>query len=78
MSLDFPRIGIMEVAIDLASLHGDRKQSVQNFVGLMQFAPTAFVNNLRLTLENSLGLDTVTDDAAAFVHSPTDGLPSLL
>ncbi|MEG0859921.1 MAG: hypothetical protein RSD81_13370 [Pseudomonas sp.] len=60
----WPLIGVMEVAIDLASFHDDRKQSVQNFVGLMQLASTAFVNNLRLTLENSLGLDTDTDDTA--------------
>ncbi|EKT4476379.1 hypothetical protein QEL91_002046 [Pseudomonas putida] len=60
----WPLVGIMEIAIDLAAFPDDRKQSVQNFVGLMQFVSTAYVNNVRLTLENSLGLDTEADELA--------------
>ncbi|MEE1919154.1 hypothetical protein V0R52_22450 [Pseudomonas asiatica] len=59
-----PLVGLMEIAIDLASFHDDKMRSAQNFVGLMQFVSTAYANNLRLTLEESLGLDTNEDEVA--------------
>ncbi|BBP70040.1 hypothetical protein PHLH6_20440 [Pseudomonas sp. Seg1] len=59
-----PLIGLMEIAIDLASFHDDRMQSSKNFVGLMQLVSTAYANNLRLTVEESLGLDSNNDDVA--------------
>lgn len=59
-----PLIGLMEIAVDLASFHDDRMKSTQNFVGLMQFVSTAYANNLRLTIENTLGLDSNNDEAA--------------
>lgn len=59
-----PLIGLIEIAVDLASFHDDRMKSTQNFVGLMQFVSAAYANNLRLTIEESLGLDSNNDDAA--------------
>jgi len=59
-----PLIGLVNIAANLATFTEDRMQSVQNFVGLIQFVSTAYANNLRKGIESNFGIDTEADESA--------------